>query len=253
MSRAAHFTKPRSAEDPMFLSFTAPFLALYAAAFAPSAASTTTSAQATPKPAEPAQVERVRVPSFANATCPIMGKPSSPRLFVDTDFGRIHVCCKTCNKDVLGDAEHAHKTAYPTVKKLANTVCPVEGTALDEKSPIVVLQGHEFRVHSAACVAAVRAESQRYLALVNDVKLVDVGNATCPISGEAVARNLVAIVDGALVRFSALKSIDEAKKDPAKTLAKARELRAAELAKEKAAAPADPAGSKPAPKSGVRR
>jgi hypothetical protein len=234
----------------MFLTFTAPLLLAFTATLAPRTAATT---QAPAKPTEPAPapVERVRVPTFANATCPIMGKAASPRLFVDTELGRIYVCCKTCNKDVLADPAHAHKTAYPTVKKLANTVCPVDGAVTDDKSPTVVLQGFELRVHTAACATELRADAQRYLALANDPKLVDIGNATCPISGEAVARNVVAIVDGALVRFSSPKSIEEARKDPAKTLAKARELRAAELEREKKAAPAEPAGSKPAPKSGM--
>lgn len=239
----------------MFLSFTTPFLLAFTVTLAPHAPHASIHAQEPAKPTEPAPapIERVRVPTFANATCPIMGKPSSPRLFIDTDFGRIYVCCKTCNKDVLADPAHAHKTAYPTVKKLANTICPVDGAVTDDKSQTVVLQGFELRVHSAACATELRADAQRYLALASDPKLVDVGNATCPITGDAVARNLVAVVDGALVRFSSPKSIDEARKDPAKTLAKARELRAAELERAKKAAPADPAGSKPAPKSGILR
>lgn len=235
----------------MFLSFTAPLLLLVTAA--PHAASSAATLQETPKPAQAAPVERVRVPAFANGTCPIMGKPSSPRLFVDTEFGRIYVCCKTCNKDVLANPAQASKTAYPTVKKLANTVCPVDRKVTNETSPTVVLQGLELRVHDAACATELRADAQRYLALVNDPELVDVGNATCPISGQPVARNTVAIVDGALVRFASPKQVEEAKKDPAKTLSRARELRAAELAREKAGTPADPAGAKPAPKSGVQR
>lgn len=208
--------------------------------------------QDAPKDAPSAPVERVRVPAFANTTCPIMGKPASTRLYVDTELGRIYVCCKTCNADVLADPAHAHKTAYPAVKKLANTRCPIDGAAVDEKSPTVVLQGFELRVHTAACAAEARADAQRWLALVNDPKLVDVGNATCPITGDAVARNVVAVVDGALVRFASPKAIEEARKDPAKTLAKARELRAAEIQRaelERAKKDAPQDGT-PAPKRG---
>src|SRR5690606_20401712 len=55
-------------------------------------------AQDAPAVEEPAP-PRVRVPAYPNVACPIMGKPISARLFVDTELGRFWVCCKGCDED----------------------------------------------------------------------------------------------------------------------------------------------------------
>ena len=54
---------------------------------------------------------RVTVPTFPNATCPGMGKATSTKLFVDTDYGRIFLCCKPCVKDVKADPKAAYDSA----------------------------------------------------------------------------------------------------------------------------------------------
>ena len=45
----------------------------------------------------------VSVPTFQNVNCPIMGKPSSTSLFVDTPMGRIYTCCPPCNAKIRRD------------------------------------------------------------------------------------------------------------------------------------------------------
>lgn len=178
------------------------------------------------KPAETApQSPRVEVPVFPNATCPIMGKKVSMPLSVDTELGRIWVCCKPCYKKVLRDVAAAHKTAYPTVEAHANTTCPVSGEPIGEHAVEVTLQGHRFRVCCIACTADAQKQSQRTLARVLQPKLVDVGNTTCPVTGQPVADNVVVTIGDHLVRLATPLVIDDVQKDPAGVLAKAQEIR----------------------------
>ncbi|MBL8767598.1 MAG: hypothetical protein JNL94_09555 [Planctomycetes bacterium] len=179
------------------------------------------------RPAEPA-VE-FSVPEFANATCPIMGKPASASLFTDTEYGRIYVCCKPCIKKVRNQAEKSWKTAYPVVKPVANTECPITGKAVDAKVPAVTVQGSSISVCCSDCAPKVTASTQIALAKANDPKLVDLENRGCPITGEETDANTIAIIDGTIVRFATPKARSAAKADPKGTLEKARTLRQQEL------------------------
>jgi hypothetical protein len=193
------------------------------------------------KPA-PATAEVV-VPAWPNPTCPVMGKPISTRLHTDTKHGRIYICCKACVKDIQADVESHYKASYPTTTKVENAICPVTGRALAgegaPKEPVVVLlQGREFKVADKEAAALASDDAQATLAKLLDPKLVDVKNATCPVTGEAVAKNTIVVHDGRIVRLSSLRVLDEYKKDAAKSLGKALEIRARQdaAAREKEAA-----------------
>lgn len=183
-------------------------------------------------------------PIYPNASCPIMGKPVSTKLFAETDKGRIYICCKGCVKDILADVPTAYRTAYPADKKVANKICPVTGGEITKDSPTVVLQGFEFFVRSKEQVRAAQENSQVVLAKLNDPKLVDLDNKTCPVTGEAVAKNTFVVIEGTIVRLSSAKLLEEVAKDPAKVLAKAKEIRAKEE-KEQAAKQGQGEGKKP--------
>lgn len=164
----------------------------------------------------------VTTPAYPNSTCPIMGKPISTKLFVDTEKGRIWVCCKSCNKEILADVAKAHQTAYPKIEKLQNELCPVTGKKIEKDAPRVVLQGFEFSVANKEAVALAQADAQVVLARLNDPKLVDVGNTVCPITGGAVGKNAFVVIGQSIVRVSSPKVLEEVKKDPAKALETAR-------------------------------
>jgi len=204
-----------------------PFLAglalAFPIAFAPSSQTSDTAPAAVTR-----QADAVVVPASPNTTCPIMGKPISMRLHTDTQYGRIYICCKACVKDIQADVEHAYRTSYPTTEKLENKVCPVTDKAITKDAVRVELQGRDFLVADKAAAAIAVESAQVTLAKLADPKLVDVGNGACPVTGEAAAKNVIAILDGRIVRFSSPKAIEEARKDPKKTLAKALELRARE-------------------------
>lgn len=205
------------------LSFLALALAVSAAAFAPRGPAS-----------EDPPVPRVRVPIYPNVACPIMGKPISTRLFVDTELGRFWVCCKGCDEDVLAHLEDAHRTAYPVVEKVANRVCPVSGKPVPEKdAPRVVLQGFDFALCCKACVAKAREDSQVVLARLREPQLTDLANRTCPVTAEPVDPRAFVVIDTTIVRLAHPRSVAAAEKEPDAVLDKARKLRAQELEAER--------------------
>jgi hypothetical protein len=174
-----------------------------------------------------------------------MGKAVSTRLFTDTRYGRIYLCCKACVEEVQADVEHAYKTAFPTTEKLENKVCPVTQKPIGKDAVRVEMQGRDFLVVDKSAATTATLDSQATLAKLLDPKLVDVGNAECPVTGEPAAKNTIAVIEGHIVHFASTKAIEEAKKEPAKVLAKARQLRAEED-RQRAEKAAREAGPKPA-------
>jgi hypothetical protein len=187
-----------------------------------------------PPPAGPA----VSVPSFPNATCPIMGKPASLKLFVDTEFGRVYTCCAPCNRKIRADPAGTYRLSYPKTEKLGNKTCPVSGKPVGASTATVLLQGREIALCSADCVRAAREDAQAVLALASDPTLVDLRNTHDPANGKPVVRNLVVVIGGCLVRLAAAESMEDVRKDPRVAL---------ERAKASAPVRADGPDSRPAP------
>jgi hypothetical protein len=185
---------------------------------------------------------RVDVPITPNASCPIMGKKVSLPLFVDTELGRIWVCCKPCFKKILANVPKAHQTAYPAITEHGNEACPVTGTPIGEHAETITLQSHRFRVCCDECAAAARAHSQVTLARLLAPKLTDVGNTTCPVRGTPVAANTFVVVDDHLVHLADSKAIAEIQLEPAALLQKAKQIAAAQP-------PKPPHVPKPKPKA----
>lgn len=171
-----------------------------------------------PQPPSPV----VETPSYPNKSCPIMGKPTSARLFVDTAKGRFWVCCKSCYEEILADVEVAHQAAYPQVVTLMLKVCPVTDAPLPEQPHRVVVQGFDVPLCCKACEPDLLRDSQIHLALLANPKLVDLRNPRCPVTDEAVTANNFCTIDGVLVRLSSMRVLEEVKADAAKALAKAR-------------------------------
>ncbi len=196
------------------------------------------------QPLAPQQAPAASTPIYPNSSCPIMGKPISTKLFAETEMGRIFICCKGCVKDIMADVPTAYRTAYPTDKKVENKRCPVTGDEITKDSPTIVLQGFEFFVRGQADIGTARENSQLVLAKLNDPKLLDLENQSCPVTGEPTARNTFVVIESTIVRLSSTKVLEEVAKDPAKILAKAREIRASEE-REKAVRKEAEEGKKP--------
>ena len=197
------------------------------------------------------EAPRADVPTFANPTCPIMGKKVSMPLFVDTPLGRFYVCCKPCIKKILADLPAAHKTAYPVVKEWQNTKCPVSGEAVGQEAVPMTLQGHRFSLCCGGCAEAARTHSQVTLVRVTREQAVDVGNTTCPVSAKPTTANAFVRIGDRIVHLAAPALAEEALKAPDQILAKAQEIAKAQPPKpphvHQKSAPPDPS---PAPAAG---
>lgn len=167
----------------------------------------------------------VRVPTFPNSTCPIMGKKVSLPLFADTEYGRIYVCCKPCIKKVHADVQAAYATAYPTTVDVGNAVCPVSGEAIGEHRETVLLQGMRVALCCAGCIDAARSDAQVVLARAREPKLVDVANLTCPVDGRPVKANAFVVVGDSIVRLSSPAHVAEVEQAPQAKLDAARGIR----------------------------
>lgn len=181
----------------------------------------------------PAGEPTAEVPAAPNASCPIMGKKVSLPLFVDTELGRIWVCCKPCFKKVLKDVPKAHQTAYPVVEAVANPTCPVSGEPIGEHKVEITLQQKRFSLCCHGCLETARAESQVVLAKLAEPQLVDVGNDLCPITGTKVTANQFVVIASHVVHLADAKAVDAAKLDARGTLTKAQQLAAKQPSKPK--------------------
>lgn len=194
-----------------------------------------------PSPATP----EVSVPTFQNVNCPIMGKPSSTALFVDTPKGRIYTCCPPCNPKIRKDPITAHKAAYPKITKLDNKTCPITGEAIPADAPTVVLQGYEFSVCCKECVPLAQENSQIVLTKLLNPKVRDVGNTVCPLTGKPAEKNAFVLIGDDLVRLSSTRCADVVRKAPEETLKKAK---ASAPRTEKSGAESKPLPVTPSPK-----
>jgi hypothetical protein len=174
------------------------------------------------EPQQPSPGPVVETPSYPNKSCPIMGKPVSARLFVDTAKGRFWVCCKACYEEILADLDTAHRTAYPEVEVLELEKCPITGNPLPEEPHRVVLQGFDVPVCCPACEPDLLRDSQVHLALLANPRLMDLRNSHCPVTDEAVTENSFCTIEGVLVRLSSPRVLEDVKTNPAKVLASAR-------------------------------
>jgi hypothetical protein len=174
----------------------------------------------------------VSVPTFQNETCPAMGKPAKADLFVETDNGRVYVCCKMCLKKVEADKAGMYKKAYASSTPAGNKTCPISGEPVDAKSPKVTVQGVEFSICCNDCSKPLLENAQIYLAKAKNPKINDLGNKTDPISGKAVGNNLFCLIGDDLVHLSSADSAAEVMKDPKKALEKAKAAKPAEEKKD---------------------
>jgi hypothetical protein len=157
-----------------------------------------------------------------------MGKPTKADLFVETDHGRVHVCCKMCLKKVEADKEAMYKKAYPTSKPVGNKACPSSGEALDKKAATVTIQGYEIGLCCNDCAKPVLENSLILLAKLTNPKVNDVGNTTDPTNGKPVANNSFVLIGDDLVHLSSQDSVEAVKKDPKAALAKAKQAKPGE-------------------------
>ena len=187
--------------------------------------------EAAPPPPEP----EVFIPATPNPVCPIMGKPISSGLFVDTHYGRMYLCCKPCAEGIEADLELAYHSSFPEQREVLNATCPVTGKPIpDEPAPAVVaLQGLVIRLCSAECAPIARETAQVVLAKLSNPAWVHVDNRACPLTGAPAGRNTIVVVRGHIVHVADPKLLERIREAPGEVLAKAQEIAASEAAERK--------------------
>ncbi len=179
------------------------------------------------KPAEKPKTDAqegmtVTVPSYVNAECPMMHKPTRPAFSVHTDKGTIGLCCKKCQGNAGKDTDALYAKAYPETKALETKTCPISGHAIEKDGVKVQYQGFEFKVCCKDCVKPALANGDIIVTRLSNAKVVDVGNKTCPVSGKPVADNTFCLIGDNLVHLGSKDAVEDVKKDAAKTLEKAK-------------------------------
>lgn len=177
----------------------------------------------------PAPALTVTVPTYINTTCPIMAKAASKAMWAETARGRIYVCCPPCIAKILKDPDKAFAAAYPTTKKAGNKVCPVTDKPLETDAVTVTLQGYEIDV-CKTCAEQAAKHHQITLAKALDPKIVEIRNATCPVTNQPVSTNAFCVIGNELVHLSSPKVVEDVKKDPAKFLEAAKAIVARQTA-----------------------
>jgi hypothetical protein len=162
----------------------------------------------------------VTVPSYRNASCPLMGKPAKDDVFVDSAHGRVWLCCKNCLAKAKKDPDGTYAKAYPTATKVNNKMDPIDGKPVKD-GVTVVYQGYEINLSDASHAKAVLQNGDVYVTLLTKPDVRDVKNTKDPVNGNAVADNMVVLIGNSLVHISSADSIEAIKKDPAKSLEKA--------------------------------
>jgi hypothetical protein len=195
------------------------------------------------RPANPT----VSVPTFQNVNCPIMGKPSSTALFVDTPMGRIYTCCPPCNPKIRRDPVMAHKAAYPKITKLENKICPITGKAIPAGAPTVVLQGYEFSVCCKDCIQPAQDNSQIVLTKLVHPQVRDLANTSCPLTGKPAEKNAFVLIGDDLIHLSSTRCLEVVRNAPEETLRKAKKSAPATEPKGGETKPADPNAGNGAP------
>ena len=134
-------------------------------------------------------------PFLGNATCPMMGSKTNPKMFVEYkdpkthSYGKIHVCCAGCLAAVEKDPATAYKKAYldrvvkdkkgnVLAKKgqpldLKNATCPVMGGKVSPKSSLVY-NGYKIGLCCADCEKAFLKSPDKNLAKLLKASSLDI-------------------------------------------------------------------------------
>jgi len=155
-------------------------------------------------------------------TCPVMGGKINKDLYVDHDGKRVYVCCKGCVDAVKKDPQKYIKkleAAGVNVAKL-QTTCPVMGGKIN-KDLYVDHDGKRIYVCCKGCIGAVQKDPKKYIE-----KLEAAGTAvarlqaTCPVMGGKINRDLYVDHDGKRIYVCCKGCVDTVKKEPEKHIKK---------------------------------
>jgi YHS domain-containing protein len=159
--------------------------------------------------------DKVEVPFYGNAMCPIMGKAVDRKWAVEHEGQKIYACCRKCWTKIKEDPAPALAKAYPkaTVHKLEK--CAFTGKDIPADAPTVTWQGHTIPFCCKNCVAKFKAEPNKHLTLILNKDIKAVGNLMCPLmEEEKIAPDHFFIYKKQLVNICCDSCVTDAMSDP---------------------------------------
>jgi len=163
----------------------------------------------------------IKVPFYGNETCPISGKPVDKSKSVTYEGQKIYVCCGKCKKMVKAKPAAFLAKAYPKDKvvDMKNAKCPIRGGKA-AKGVSVVFQGRKVHFCCPGCDKAFMKEPNKKLAMLENPKLKDLGNKTCPVTGEENEADNFVIYKDQIINICCAGCAKDLQKDPKKYLRK---------------------------------
>ncbi|MDR2698043.1 MAG: hypothetical protein LBB40_06175 [Holophagales bacterium] len=112
---------------------------------------------------------------------------------------------------------------------VGNTICPVLGMKVNEKSPVAVVKGRAYRTCCPPCVPKLEKNPDKYLNPDGTLKSVqepkdqehptNVENTICPVLGQKVnEKSPTVVVKGRIYRICCPPCAPKLEKDPGKYL-----------------------------------
>jgi len=176
---------------------------------------------------ETKKVDPVRIPAIVdlnNTKCPISGEDIESDSHIDWNGVRTHLCCDDCKEAFEKDPaaalaklnlKVAKDAEGKTVVDLANTTCPVMGKPAKPDST-ADFGGVRMHFCCGKCPKHVEKDPTKAcekLGYTYIPAVIDLRNATCPMSGEPVGDD-VADADGIRVHFCCGDCVEAFEKDP---------------------------------------
>ncbi len=181
------------------------------------------------EPREPAASKQepdaraVTIPFFGNKNCPVSGEAIDRTAVLELEGQPVYFCCKKCVAKGKDDPKAMLAKAYPADKvvDLKNTMCPVMAEPVGDATDTVTVMGRKMRLCCDGCAEDVVAHPVAMLARLENPKLVDLENKTCPISEKPAFGKFVAVYQGKMMRLCGDACVEKVRKDPEKALAAA--------------------------------
>jgi len=97
--------------------------------------------------------------------CPVMGGVIDSTAFTDIQGQRVYYCCPGCAEKFLADPDKYFRKAAAESVLFENiqTVCPIDGKGLGDKSVYADYEGRRIVLCGENCRAAFLKEPQKYL------------------------------------------------------------------------------------------
>ena len=160
------------------------------------------------------------VVELGNKTCPIMKKAVTGHNFAEWNGLRIGTCCGGCVRKILADPQKTLDAAGIEWREAADLVAKARAAKGAEREKLLAEIAAKYTLVSGASEAAPAPETAPATSTAKEL-VVDLGNAKCPVSGEAVDGETFTVWNGVRIGECCPGCTGKIVADPEAVLAKA--------------------------------